>query len=165
MRLLFISAIMLTTLSCWGQTMKQLSPKEKIIYFFENLSQEKMNLVDDFYHPQVNFIDPVGTIEGAEKIKSYYANMYKNVKSIKFDFSEFQESGKNVVAIWKMTLVTEKLNSGDPIVVDGVSVIKFDENAMAIYHRDYFDMGAFIYENIPVVGYVIRKIKTNMKVE
>ena len=165
MRLLLLSAILLTTLSAWGQAMKQLGPKDKIIYFFENLSQDKMNLVDDFYHPQVHFIDPVGEINSAEKIKSYYLNMYKNVKTIKFDFSEFHEAGRNVVAVWKMTLVTDKLNSGDPIVVDGVSVIKFDENNMAIYHRDYFDMGAFLYENVPVVGYVIRKIKNNMKVD
>jgi hypothetical protein len=91
--------------------------------------------------------------------------MYQNVKSIKFDFTEFHEAGNHVTAIWKMTLETDKLNGGEPFSVDGNSVIKFDENGKAVYHRDYFDMGAFIYERIPVVGFVIKKIKARLKVD
>ena len=161
--ILFIS-LAISSLT-WSQTMKNLSHKDKIKYFFDNLTKDKMELVSEFYHENVDFIDPVGKIKGSEKIKDYYLDMYKNVKSIKFDFSDFMESGNNVVGIWKMTLVTEKLNGGEPIVVDGNSVIKFDENGKAIYHRDYFDMGAFIYENVPVVGFIVKKIKNRMKVE
>jgi hypothetical protein len=147
------------------QTMNSLGHKDKIIYFFENLTKDKLHLVTEFYHPQVKFIDPVGTLDSAEKIKRYYEGMYKNVNRIKFDFSEFHESGKTVVAVWTMTLETEKLNSGDPIKVDGNSVITFDDEGKAIYHRDYFDMGAFVYEHIPMVGFVVKKIKNRMKSE
>jgi hypothetical protein len=91
--------------------------------------------------------------------------MYVNVKTIKFEFSQFIESSDTIVGIWKMTLVTDKLNSGEPIVVDGNSVIRFDSSGKAIYHRDYFDMGAFIYEHIPMVGFVVKKIKNRMKAE
>jgi len=31
-----------------------------------------------------------------------------------------------------------------------------------IYHRDYFDMGAFVYENIPVLGSVVRYTKKRL---
>ncbi len=149
----------------FAQSMNHLSNKDKITYFFQNLTKDKLHLVTEFYHPQVKFIDPVETLDSAEKIKAYYAGMYKNVKTIKFDFSEFHEAGKTVVAVWTMTLETEKLNSGNPIKVDGNSVITFDEQGKAIYHRDYFDMGAFIYEHVPVVGYFVRKIKSKMKSE
>ena len=91
--------------------------------------------------------------------------MYKNVKSIRFDFDHFVESPTEVVGIWKMTLETDKLNSGKPIVVEGNSVIRFGSNGKAIYHRDYFDMGAFVYENIPGLGFVVKKIKDRFKVE
>lgn len=149
----------------FAESMTSLNQKEKIIYFFQNLTKDKLYLVNEFYHPQVKFIDPVETFDSAEKIKTYYAGMYKNVKKIKFDFSEFHEAGKTVVAVWTMTLETEKLNSGNPIKVDGNSVITFDDQGKAIYHRDYFDMGAFIYEHVPVVGYFVRKIKSKMKSE
>jgi ketosteroid isomerase-like protein len=106
----------------------------------------------------------VGMIKGSGKIKKYYENMYKNVNSIRFDFSHFVESGDDVVGVWKMTLETDKLNSGKPIIVDGTSVIKF-KNGKAIYHRDYFDMGVFVYENIPVLGFMVKTIKDRFKVD
>ena len=162
--IIFLLSLTISSLT-WSQTMKELNHSEKIKYFFDHLTKDRMELVSEFYHEQVDFIDPVGSIKGSEKIKAYYLEMYKNVKSIKFDFSEFIVSGNNVVGVWKMTLITDKLNDGEPIVVDGNSVIRFDENGKATYHRDYFDMGAFIYENVPVLGFIVKKIKNRMKVE
>ena len=57
----------------------------------------------------------------------------------------------------------KSLNAGKPIAVDGVSVIKVGGmQGKVIYHRDYFDMGAFIYEHIPLLGNVIKGIKAKM---
>lgn len=124
-----------------------------------------MKLVDEFYHPQVEFIDPVGSLKGSDKMKAYYEGLYKNVKEIRFEFTNFVESGDQVVAIWKMHLKTDKLNGGESYAVDGNSVVRFDQSGKAIYHRDYFDMGDFVYERIPVVGFVIKKIKARFKPE
>lgn len=157
--------IFLITFSTWGQSMKSLDNKGKIQFFFEKLSKENMSLVDDFYHPQVDFTDPIGSIKGSDKIKAYYANMYKNVNSINFKFTNFYESENTVVAVWTMTLETKQLNGGSPFSVDGNSVITFNDKGQAITHRDYFDMGAFIYERLPVVGFVIKKIKHRLEVE
>lgn len=145
--------------------MKTMNQQEKIKYFYEKLSKNSMQLVDEFYHPQIDFIDPIHSLKGSDKMKKYYSDLYKNVDEIKFDFSNFVESDKQVVAIWSMTLKTEKLNGGEPFTVDGNSVIRFDDQGMAIYHRDYFDMGAFVYERVPVVGYIVKKIKARMKEE
>lgn len=161
-----ILAFFLTMSSiAWGQSMnKDMSNRDKFQYVFEKLNKDSMHLINEFYDPNVEFHDPVGMIRGSDKIRAYYESMYKNVKSIKFDFSEFIESGDMVVGVWKMTLVTDKLNGGEPIVVDGNSVIRF-KDGKAIYHRDYFDMGVFVYENIPVLGFVVKKIKERFKVE
>jgi hypothetical protein len=102
--------------------MDKMSNRQKFQYFFENLTKEKMHLVEEFYHPDLEFHDPIGTLKGVKKMRLYYERMYRNVRSIKFEFSNFIESGEDVVGVWKMTLVTPNLNSGDPVVVDGNSV-------------------------------------------
>lgn len=163
MRYIFLLCFFTTSL--WGQSMQQLSNRDKVKFFFDKLTKDNMSLVEEFYHQDVHFIDPVGEIRGAAKMKKYYGNMYQNVKALRFDFSEFHESGNTVIAVWKMVLKTDKLKGGEEIIVDGNSVIKFDDTGKASYHRDYFDMGAFVYENIPVIGYVIRNIKDRFKVE
>jgi limonene-1,2-epoxide hydrolase len=160
----FFTLLFFTT-HLWAQTMKDLSHQDKVKYFFDNFSKDKLELVDEFYHENIHFSDPVGDIHGAEKMKKYYEAMYKNVKTLRFDFSEFHQNGETVIAVWKMVLTTDKLNSGKEIVVDGNSIIKFGEDGKAKYHRDYFDMGVFVYENIPILGRIIKNIKSRFEVQ
>lgn len=163
MKIILLLLLTMSSLS-WGQTLNNLSNKDKLKYVFEHLNKDTMHLIPEFYDANVEFHDPVGAIKGSKKITQYYENMYKNVQSIKFDFSDFVENGDTVVGVWKMTLVTDKLKGGEPIVVDGNSVVRF-KDGKAVYHRDYFDMGAFVYENIPVLGFVVKKVKDRFKVE
>jgi len=163
MKIILLFLLIMSSMS-WGQTMNNMTNKDKFQYIFQKLTKDSLYLIDEFYDPNIEFHDPVGMIKGTKKIKSYYENMYKNVKTIRFDFSHFVESGDDVVGVWTMTLETEKLNGGKPIVVPGTSVIKFSQGK-AIYHRDYFDMGAFVYENVPVLGFLVKTIKNRFKVE
>ena len=162
MKIILLIALTITSIS-WGQTMNNLNNREKFQYVFQHLDKNSMHLIDEFYDENIQFYDPVGSIKGSKMMKKYYENLYKNVKSIRFDFSQFVESGDDIVGVWKMTLITDKLNGGQPIILDGNSVIKF-KNGKAIYHRDYFDMGAFIYENVPVLGFIIKKIRQGFEV-
>jgi len=43
------------------------------------------------------------------------------------------------------------------IVVPGVSVIHFGEKVTA--QRDYFDVGAMLYERLPLIGWLLRWVK------
>lgn len=159
MRALILLFALLTT-SAWGQTVKTNSEKLKDFYF--NLNKNTLNLVDEFYHPQADFADPIGKMKGAQALRKYYGNLYENVKEVRFEFKEIIESDNRVVAVWLMYLKTDKLNGGEIFTVEGNSVVHFDSNGMAIYHRDYFDMGEFIYERLPVIGFVVRKIRARM---
>jgi ketosteroid isomerase-like protein len=140
-----------------------MTAQEKILHAFNALNKDNLQVVDEFYHPDVTFIDPVDTHQGIEATRSYYRGLYQNVKSIKFDFSQMIEQGDTVVGVWKMTLVTDGLNGGKPMELQGNSVITFHPDGRVIYHRDYFDMGEFIYERLPVIGFLVRKVKERLK--
>lgn len=138
---------------------------EKVVWSFNTLNKDNLSeVVDEFYHPELEFFDPIEKIKGREEMKRYYSNMYKNVKEIKFDFREMVTQGDTVVGVWVMTLRTDSLNGGEPFSMDGNSVIRF-KDGKAIYHRDYFDMGAMIYERLPVIGWLIRTVKDKLKLE
>ncbi|MBS1986069.1 MAG: nuclear transport factor 2 family protein [Bdellovibrionales bacterium] len=139
--------------------------KMSVQQFFNALDKDHLNLVDEFYAPDVEFRDPIGALHGSAAVKKYYANMYRNVQSVRFDFSSDVAQGTEHVVAWTMTLVASSLNGGQPVVVDGVSHIRYDARGeKVVYHRDYFDMGAFIYEHIPVLGFAVRKIREKMAV-
>jgi hypothetical protein len=64
-----------------------------------------------------------------------------------------------------MSLTADGLNGGKPILLQGNSYIKFSDDNLVVYHRDYFDMGEFIYEHVPVIGWIIKKVKAKLRSE
>lgn len=147
-----------------GQVANAQMSETKSQIFFNALNKDTMDLVYDFYDRDIQFIDPIVEIQGVEDLKQYYANMYAPVKDIYFEFISEVDKGDETVLIWKMTMTAKKLNKGKPIVLDGISYIKFGgKEGKAIYHRDYFDMGEMIYQYVPVlrsmVGYVNKRMR------
>lgn len=135
---------------------------ELIRKVFNQLNIDNMNILDIFYDPEIVFEDPLGKIEGREGMHAYYGNMYQNVRSIRFEFSQEVVQGHVHVMFWTMYLEAPGLNKGREIVVDGNSVIQFGESGKVTYHRDYFDMGAFVYEHVPVLRWLVKKVKNRL---
>lgn len=136
---------------------------QKIEKIFNDLNKDTMHLLYDFYANDGVLMDPLGKYEGIEAIRSYYANLYKNVQMIRFDFSSHVCDKSECVSMWTMHLQAKNLNGGNPIAVIGNSHIRFNEKGKVYYHRDYFDMGEFIYEYIPVLKNIISYIKKALK--
>ena len=59
-----------------------------------------------------------------------------------------------------MLLQHPKLNSGKIFSVPGVSIIRYEDKIYS--HRDYFDLGAMLYEQLPLLGGLIRMIKRKL---
>lgn len=130
--------------------------------FFKNLNKDNLQLVPEFYAEEIVFEDPLGRIDGVLDLRDYYKNLYQGVKSIQFEFSKELRQGNQYAGFWTMTLEAEGLNGGKPVRVTGMSQIEFNSAGKAVYHRDYFDMGAFIYEHVPVLKIAIRFIKKKL---
>jgi len=136
---------------------------KEIQTLFNNFNSDTLNLADDFYDPDVLFRDPIVELRGRDRLKAYYADMYENVTSIRFDFSGGIEKEEEAVVFWTMEVRAKGFKGGEPVFLDGASHIKFGgESGKAVYHRDYFDMGAFVYENIPVLGSIVRYTKKRL---
>lgn len=135
--------------------------KASIEEFFNRLSADTMDCLDEFYHPRIVFEDPVGRHQGLASLRAYYAHLYREVQSIRFDFPLMVEEGDTVIARWRMFLSAKGIKRGQMIEVDGYSEVRF-QDGLVIYHRDSFDMGAFLYEHLPLLGWVLRWLKKSL---
>ena len=160
MKYLLVIAVLLSVGMAKGETMSQM---ERIKSVFTNLNANNSEILDSFYDKKVHFEDPLGLHNGIQSVKDYYKNLYKNVTFIEFIYTNTISEGNKHTLIWTMNLRTKGLNNGEIISLDGNSVIIFNEENLVSYHRDYFDMGEFIYEHIPGLGWVIKKIKSKLK--
>ncbi len=131
---------------------------------FDHLDKDHMNIVEEFYDQNAVFQDPLHKITGTKAIREYYSGLYKNVESIRFEYKRTSEAEDLVTLEWRMYLKSPSLNSGQEVTLDGVSLITFGgKEGKVIFHRDYFDLGEFIYERIPILRSVIVFIKNKMK--
>jgi len=129
---------------------------------FNELDRDNMGLVEMFYAPNVRFEDPIHRIRGRNKLKAYYERMYRNVERIRFDFFDEVVQDDTHVLVWKMRLEAKGLNRGEPVILDGTSVLKFNDDDKVVYHRDYFDMGELVYERVPILGRIVKRIKNSL---
>jgi len=134
-------------------------PTSKIYDFFNDTNAGNLKAkVEAFYGPTVEFEDPFIKVTGREALLAYYTKLFADVKELVFDIQTEFQSGDETVAVWTMTMKHPSIAGGEAVVVDGVSYVRF-ENDQAVYHRDYFDAGAMVYEHVPIVGSIIRYVK------
>lgn len=128
---------------------------------YRSLNKSNLDLLADVYHQQVVFEDAAHRLEGWLALKNYFHSLYENVIDCRFDIHEHQQVDQAGFLTWTMTLKHPKLKNGQPVSVKGVSHLKFHEGKV-IYHRDYFDMGEMLYEQLPILGTVIKNIKQRL---
>lgn len=135
-------------------------PVSRLLDIYQKLSADNLDLLAQVYSDDIVFTDPAHRLEGLDQLRAYFANLYANVNHIDFEFGDTDMfEGKGYIK-WKMTLIHPRLNSGNTVVVDGLTYVEFSEKIT--FHKDYFDLGSMVYENIPVVGGVVRYIKRQL---
>jgi len=135
---------------------------QRIRKAYDEVRVDNLYLLDELYDENMVFQDPLDRTEGLDEFKIYMEAMYQYVQDIKWDYKDEVIDGDTHVLVWVMTLQTKGLNKGEPFTIDGVSHLKFGESDKIIYHRDYFDMGEYIYERVPVVKWFVNKVKKRL---
>lgn len=128
---------------------------------YQQLNKSNLHLLEDIYHSDVVFEDAAHRLEGWFELESYFEALYTNVKRCDFTILEHQQTGDSGFLTWQMALEHPKLSKGEVVYVNGVSHLKFSQGRV-IYHRDYFDLGEMLYENLPLLGSVIKTIKSRL---
>ena len=128
------------------------------INIYQQLNTENLDLLNEIYAQDIEFSDPMHKIVGLENLHDYFANLYTNLSSCDFMINETLCEGDGAAIYWSMEFSHKQLNKGKPVTVEGHSHIKGTQGKV-YFHRDYIDVGAMLYEHIPVVGKVIKAIK------
>lgn len=125
---------------------------------FNELDSGNLNRLAQLYSADIRFQDPLCTVHGLDELTHYFAGAYANVISCHFDFGDAVMQGDFATLPWVMHLRHKRIRKGQEVQVQGISHLQI-RDGLVCYHRDYFDAGEMLYENLPVVGGVIRWIK------
>ncbi len=126
---------------------------------YQNMNASNIASIEALYAEQIEFNDPFHQVIGLRALKSYFEELYANVNSVSFEFGDFISKDNQHFIEWVMTVCHPKLNKGEPVHVPGATLFKTDEQQKIVFHRDYFDAGVMLYEQIPLLGKLIKWVK------
>lgn len=128
---------------------------------FASLDAASLDRLGELYSPDVRFQDPLHRVDGLAALRRYFESLYANVQELRYDFHGFDEVAEGGGYLrWTLHFRHPRLAGGQPVAVEGCSHLRWGERVE--YHRDYFDAGALLYENLPVMGGIIGWLKRRL---
>ncbi|MEW6336318.1 MAG: nuclear transport factor 2 family protein [Acidobacteriota bacterium] len=113
----------------------------------------------ELYAGDAYFNDQIKELRGAVAIREYLARSAEAlVEPVIRDEQVLIDDG-HVVIRWSMSFRTEREPDRPPTVARGASHLIFDRQGKVSFHEDFWDVTAAVWERIPVVGAVIRRVK------
>jgi ketosteroid isomerase-like protein len=129
--------------------------------FYENLDPGNLVALRTLYAEDICFEDPIHGLQGISALMQYFDKLFANVEHCQFKFHRSVVSDEGMFFSWTMMLRHQSVRHGELIRVEGSSYLKH-RNGKIYYHRDYFDLGAMVYENVPLLGPLVKFIRHRM---
>ncbi|MGK0399197.1 MAG: esterase/lipase superfamily enzyme [Gammaproteobacteria bacterium] len=126
---------------------------------FKDLLKTDWSQLGEIYDDDIIFRDPVHDIKGLVSLEDYFSNISANLTECRFEYLDQVTSDNTAYLKWIMHFKHPRLGR-DIINVRGISHISYNEKIE--YHEDLYDMGAMLYERLPVLGTVTRFLKSRM---
>lgn len=124
-------------------------------------SLQELGELKSLYASDICFEDPAHAIQGRPELMRYFSKLFAGLSSCQFRFHRTVVSDTDLFLSWTMTFSHPRLNNGKQIRVEGASYLR-TRNGLIYYHRDYFDLGSMLYENLPLLGRFITRVKSGL---
>jgi len=124
---------------------------------FNRLAADTPTDLSGLYADEVVFVDPAHRVEGRAALEAYFDRLNRNVRELRFVFDGTIGDGDEVALPWTMHLTLKRPRKS--IVLPGMTHLRFDQAGLVVWHRDHFDLGAMVYEQVPVLGWMVKAIR------
>ena len=139
---------------------------ESLIALYNRGGPYTVEQLSAVYSDDITFTDPAHSIVGLTALCAYLNHQYSNIQFCEFLLIGEWHSGSDLFLQWDMSVQHPKLNGGKTITVNGISHLQYqihpDNSAKVFLHRDFFDLGQLLYENIPLLGAINRQLKKGL---
>ena len=129
--------------------------------FFENVTADSVRQkTPELYAENVWFNDTLKTLRGRAEVEAYFLKTLDHVDSFQTTVDDVAVSGANVYVRWTMAIRFK--GAKEPVRTIGMSLLRFDRDGRIVLHQDFWDPAAGFYEHLPVVGGLLRWIKSKI---
>jgi len=132
---------------------------ERFKDYFRVLHESDLSDLRNIYSDGIVFKDPVHEIRGLSELEGYFTSMCADLSECRFEYLDELVSDSSAYIKWTMHFKHPRLGNR-LISVRGVSHLQI--SGKIDYHEDFYDMGAMLYEQLPLLGTVTRWLRLRL---
>jgi hypothetical protein len=143
-----------------SKELKHIFNVEQFKQLYQTFNTETTTKLPALYNSAIVFKDPIHQLKGIEALTGYFSSFCKSDTHYQFEFINQIIGQDQAFFQWQMNYSHPQLKNGKPLSLNGSTLIKF--NSQITYHEDFYDMGAMIYQHLPVLGWAVKKINARI---
>lgn len=122
---------------------------------------ELRHLVSD----DVRYSDPFNELRGADAFLRVSHRMFEDCIEPRFTMLDAATAGPTAYVRWRMTFRPRRRPGSAPWAIEGVSEIRFAADGRVTAHIDHWDAASQVYARVPLLGWVLRRLRRRLSVE
>jgi limonene-1,2-epoxide hydrolase len=134
----------------------------RLVEAYQRLGEGDSALIEALYADDIYFEDPTQGTQGKAALMMHIDRTFSNISNFSFKSHRMLTSDNDVFISWTQIFNHKKLARGKTLRVEGATYLK-TRNGKIYYQRDYFDLGAVVYENLPILGPIIKLLRSRLK--
>ncbi|MDX1710497.1 MAG: nuclear transport factor 2 family protein [Rhodovibrionaceae bacterium] len=128
--------------------------------FFEQLDRDSLERIEQLCAPEVRFKDPFNDVTGVAAVRRVFEKMFEDVDDPAFEVTDIACSGQTAYLRWRFFFRPRKASRQWRI--EGMSEVAFDTDGRVLSHIDHWDAAGQLYERLPIIGTLLRKIRRRL---
>lgn len=132
---------------------------KRLVEYWQTLTPDAVARIGEVYSKDAYFRDPFNEVTGLAPIQHVFADMFVRLIEPRFTIVETIEQAHGVMLIWDFDFRLRGLKPDLARRIHGASHIRFGADGRVAYHRDYWDAAGELYEQLPLVGSLMRWLK------
>lgn len=133
---------------------------QRLKSLYEHFGPETPARLETVYTADIEFRDPVHTLHGSLALRHYFRKMAGNLQHYRIRYIDELVSANAAYLTWEMDYAHRHIKGGRTITLRGMTHLKFTDKVY--FHEDTYDLGALLYEHLPVLGSATRLLKRRM---
>lgn len=131
--------------------------------FFETMTVDRLHELDVLTTEDVSFSDPFNDLIGRAPLRRVFEDMFADLDEPRFTIIDQAGGDGRHFVRWRFN--ARRHARKNEFTIEGVSVIVLAADGRISEHRDYWDAAANVYERLPVLGCVLRRLRRRLAID
>jgi len=133
---------------------------QDVMSLYTEFDASKAELLRQLYADEVVFTDPIHQVAGIGDLENYFKHISQGLSFCEFEFFDTCAVDDCAWLKWVMRFSHPRLGAKKVISISGATELKRHKKIYS--HTDFYDLGAMLYEHVPILGQVTKVLKQRL---